>query len=158
MARFKVARFLDVAASHPISLYVPHTHVRILVRISLKERVYTFLKRGIYVYTVYVLSHRYTDTTDTRLSDPPSYEYIHLCYPDKAKEAVCALNIDFKRKPCYKTAVKKVRIRQTSNFLPPLPLPLFPILMENWKRADTMDWYGEESETSIGSAQRQVAS
>lgn len=40
-------------------------------------------------------------------SDPPFYEYIHLRYPDKAKEAVCALNIDFKREPCYKTARKK---------------------------------------------------
>ena len=79
-----------------------------------------------------------------------------LRYPDKAKEAVCALNIDFKRKPCCKTAVKKreeknkerererergeTRIRQTSKFL-------FAILMENWKApggADTMDWYGED--------------
>lgn len=145
MARFKVAHeSLDSSTSLRATLYLSmyriHTYVtRILVRISLKERAYTFLKRGAHVYirTVYRHTHTHTDTTDTRLSDPPSYEYIHLCYPDKAKEAVCALNIDFKRKPCYKTAVKKVRIRQTSNFLPPLPLS--PILMENWKRADTMD-------------------
>lgn len=149
MARFKVAHeSLDsstlLRATLYLSMYRIHTYVtRILVRISLKERAYTFLKRGthIYIRTVYRHTHTHThghmDTTDTRLSDPPSYEYIHLCYPDKAKEAVCALNIDFKRKPCYKTAVKKVRIRQTSNFLPPLPLS--PILMENWKRADTMD-------------------
>lgn len=131
MARFKS---LDSSTSLRATLYLSmytYTYVRtrILVRISLKERVYTFLKRGtrIYIYTrgVYTRTHTHTDTTDTRLSDPPSYEYIHLCYPDKAKEAVCALNIDFKRKPCYKTAVKKVRIRQTSNFLPPLP-PSFP--------------------------------
>lgn len=143
MARFKVAHeSLDSSTSLRATLYLSmyriHTYVtRILVRISLKERAYTFLKRGAHVYIRTVYRHTHTDTTDTRLSDPPSYEYIHLCYPDKAKEAVCALNIDFKRKPCYKTAVKKVRIRQTSNFLPPLPLS--PILMENWKRADTMD-------------------
>lgn len=146
MARFKVAHeSLDSSTSLRATLYLSmyriHTYVtRILVRISLKERAYTFLKRGAHVYIRTVYRHTHTRThghTDTRLSDPPSYEYIHLCYPDKAKEAVCALNIDFKRKPCYKTAVKKVRIRQTSNFLPPLPLS--PILMENWKRADTMD-------------------
>lgn len=93
----------------------------------LKERVRT------YVYTgkpdIHVSRAR---VRATRI--PPSYVYIHLCYPCKAKEAVCALNIDFKRKPCYETAVKKGRIRQTFKF---------PFLLQ-WKtvsvgRAGTMD-------------------
>lgn len=90
-----------------------------------------------------------------RACGSPSYEYIHLCYPYKAKEAVCALNIDFKRKPCHKTAVKK-------DSSPPDFQLSVAILTESWKRqARKHDGLiRRRCETCIGSDshQRQVAS
>lgn len=122
-------RFHDVAANH----HHPPTHPpRLSVYLYAYKYTHTCISTHARAFpSEYPSKNAYRRTTGTRTRDacervrafripflPPPRRRVHpsLLSGQSEGEAVCALNIDFKRKPCYKTAVKKLRIRQTSKF------------------------------------------